>query len=151
MEEPRSFENYSLRYVIVSNLLSFSIYAVGAFIIYHIGLVWLTGYVLFVLVLEIQLMRGHCVDCYYYGKTCAFGKGRLSCIFFKQGKSEHFFKRQITWMDILPDFLVFYYPSRHRSSHITPKLQLVSINSFQYQILLALLSFPTLRAFGLSP
>jgi hypothetical protein len=52
----------------------------------------------------------HCVDCYYYGKTCAFGKGWLSSLFFPKGQPEQFNQKKITWKDIVPDFLVFIIP-----------------------------------------
>jgi len=96
--------------VLGSNLLSISMYLIGAAILYQIGLIWLVLYVLFILLLELRLMKGHCVDCYYYGRTCAFGKGRLSCMFFPKGTPEQFKKQTITWKNIVPDFLVFIIP-----------------------------------------
>ncbi len=63
-------------------------------------------YLLFILGLEIRLMKRSCVNCYYYGKFCAFGKGKISSLFFKKGSSHKFIKDEITWKDILPDFLV---------------------------------------------
>ena len=50
------------------------------------------------------------MDCYYYGKTCAFGKGRLSSLFFQRGQTERFNQMKISWKDIVPDFLVFIVP-----------------------------------------
>ena len=96
--------------VLGSNLLSISMYLIGAAILYQIGLIWLVLYVLFILLLELRLVKGHCVDCWYYGRTCAFGKGRLSCMFFPKGTPEQFKKQTITWKDIVPDFLVFIIP-----------------------------------------
>lgn len=93
-----------------SYLLSISVYLIGAGIMYQLGLIWLVLYVLFVLILEFRLVKGHCVDCYYYGKTCAFAKGRLSCLLFPHGTPERFSQRTITWKDIMPDFLVFLIP-----------------------------------------
>jgi hypothetical protein len=110
MQETQIYENYPLWIVLISNLLSISLYITGAIILYQIGLIWLFLYLLFILILEFRLVRGHCVDCYYYGKTCAFAKGRLSCMFFPRGTPEQFCKRTITWKDILPDFLVFIIP-----------------------------------------
>jgi hypothetical protein len=85
-------------------------YLIGAVILYQTGIIWLVLYVLFILLLELRLVKEHCVDCYYYGKTCAFGKGRLSCMFFPKGTPEHFSRRQITSKDLIPDFLVFFIP-----------------------------------------
>ena len=110
MGEPPCYDQYPVWMVMVSSFLSISIYLIGAVILSQIGLVWFVLYVLFILLLELRLVRGHCVDCYYYGKTCAFGKGRLSCLFFPKGAPEHFSKMTITWKDIVPDFLVFIIP-----------------------------------------
>jgi hypothetical protein len=110
MHGSQAYENYPAWMVLGSNLLSISMYLIGAAILYQIGLIWLVLYVLFILLLELRLMKGHCVDCYYYGRTCAFGKGRMSCMFFPKGTPEQFKKQTITWKNIVPDFLVFIIP-----------------------------------------
>jgi hypothetical protein len=51
-----------------------------------------------------------CVSCYYYGKTCAFGRGRVCCALFRKGNPEEFTGMSIRWYDLLPDFLVFIVP-----------------------------------------
>jgi len=103
-------ENYPVMIVGVANLVSFLIYAIGAYILYRFSLIWVICYVLFILILEFRLLGRHCVDCYYYGKTCAFGKGYLSSLFFPRGQPEQFNRKTITWKDIVPDFLVFIVP-----------------------------------------
>jgi hypothetical protein len=110
MQEPGCKENYPLAIVIGANLLSLLIYVIGAVILFQFSIVWVIGYVIFILLLEFRLLGGHCVDCYYYGKTCAFGKGRLSSLFFQRGNPEKFSRMKITWKDIVPDFLVFMIP-----------------------------------------
>jgi hypothetical protein len=110
MQDTGCHENYPAIIVIVSNLVSFLIYGIGAYILYRISLIWVICYVLFILLLEFRLLGRHCVDCYYYGKTCAFGKGYLSSIFFQKGQPEKFNQKKITWKDIVPDFLVFIVP-----------------------------------------
>jgi hypothetical protein len=110
MQEPGCKENCPVTTVIGSNLLSILIWGIGAFILYKFGLLWLTVYVLYILLLEFRLLSGHCVDCYYYGKTCAFGKGRLSSLLFRKGSPERFSRMKITWKDIVPDFLGFMVP-----------------------------------------
>jgi hypothetical protein len=96
--------------VIISNLVSLSIYFIGGFLVYQIGLLWLVLYILYILALETRLIKGHCTNCYYFGKTCAFGRGRLSGFLFKKGESAKFTKIKITWKDMLPDFLVSVIP-----------------------------------------
>jgi hypothetical protein len=110
MQETGCYENYPAKVVIFSNLVSLLIYGIGVFILYRFSLVLVIGYVLFILLLEFRLLGRHCRDCYYYGKTCAFGKGRLSRIFFTRGRPELFNQKKITWKDIVPDFLVFMIP-----------------------------------------
>ena len=110
MHGSQAYENYPAWMVLGSNLLSISMYLIGAAILYQIGLIWLVLYVLFILLLELRLVKGHCTDCWYYGRTCAFGKGRMSCMFFPKGTPEQFKKQTITWKDIVPDFLVFIIP-----------------------------------------
>ena len=66
MQEKGCYENYPKMIVIGSNLLSFLIYGIGAFILYKFSLIWVICYVLFILLLECRLLSRHCVDCYYY-------------------------------------------------------------------------------------
>lgn len=110
MEQAKPFENYPCRTVIISNAVSIAICLAGAYIMYQLGIVWLLAYLLYILALEIRLMKNSCINCYYYGKFCAFGKGKLSSLFFKKGDPNVFLNRKITWKDILPDFLVSLIP-----------------------------------------
>ncbi|WP_321506805.1 hypothetical protein [uncultured Methanoregula sp.] len=110
MQEPGCYENYPAAIVIGSNLLSILIYVIGAIILFRFGIIWVICYIIFILIQEFRLIRGHCVDCYYHGKTCAFGKGRLSACFFRKGNNEKFSRMTITWKDIVPDFLAFMIP-----------------------------------------
>ena len=110
MQEPACCENYPVTTVIVSNLVPLLIWVTGAFIISRIGLPWALLYLLFVLALEFRLVSGHCRDCYYFKKTCAFGKGRLSALLFRRGNPDSFTHLKISWKDLVPDFLVFLVP-----------------------------------------
>jgi hypothetical protein len=110
MQEPGCKEQYPLTTVIISNLVSVLLYGIGIYLLFLAGIPWLIGYGIFILVLETRLIGWHCVDCYYYGKTCAFGKGRLSSLFFRKGNPEKFLNMSITWKDMVPDFLVFVIP-----------------------------------------
>ncbi len=104
------YENYPLSIVFLSNAVSIAIYLIGGFLIFQLGLIWLFLYILFILLLEVRLLRRSCTNCYYYGNLCAFGKGRISAIFFEKGDAKRFTQDAITWKAILPDFLVFIIP-----------------------------------------
>lgn len=133
-------ENYPLKIVVLSNLLSISIYITSAFIIYQIGWLYSTLYVIYCLILEIRLLKTGCVNCYYYGKTCGFGKGRLSALFFKKGDPSKFTQKELKWKDMLPDMLVF----------IVPTLAgiFLLLSNFTWIILALILVLLTLSLFG---
>jgi hypothetical protein len=63
-------------------------------------------YLAYIVFLEHRLIRKHCTDCYYHGKTCGFGKGRLSSLLFEQGEGSKFCSGEMTWKDMIPDLLV---------------------------------------------
>ena len=111
MEKVDCYESYPIWIVFISNLLSVLIYLIGAFIIYQIGIIWLIIYLCYLIFLEIRLLKKGCIDCYYFGKTCAFGKGRISRLFFEKGDSKRFGQKKAGWKDILPDLIVALVPA----------------------------------------
>ena len=111
MEQINHYENYPCWIMAVSNSISVSIYIIGAYIIYQLGMFWLLIYLFYIIGLEIMLMKTSCVNCYYYAKYCAFGKGKMSAVIFKKGNSKKFHKKKITWRDIIPDMLVSIIPA----------------------------------------
>ena len=110
MNPKKTYENYPCWIVFISNALSLLVYLAGAYIIYRLGIIWLILYLSYILILEIRLIRSHCVSCHYYGKFCAFGKGKLSALFFKKSNPKEFMKNDMTWKDILPDLLTSLIP-----------------------------------------
>ena len=140
MSKQKTFESYPGCIVFVSNLVLLAIYLTGAYIIYQLGIIWLVFYLLYILGLEIRLMKGSCVNCYYYGRFCAFGKGKISALFFKKGNPKAFLKDKITWKDILPDFLVSIIP-------IIAGIALL-ILKFSWPILLSIIALIILTSAG---
>ena len=110
METVKGHENYPFWVVILSNLVSLSIYGLGFIIIIRLGLIVSFLYLIYALILEYRLIRYHCANCYYWGKTCGFGKGRVSSIFFKRGDISKFCIKDMSWKDMIPDFLVTLIP-----------------------------------------
>jgi hypothetical protein len=104
------YENYPLLSVVVSNLITFSIYTLGALILSGLGWIAVAAFLFYCLGLEIRLLKISCVDCYYYGKLCFSGRGMICSFFFKKGDPQRFLCKQITWVQILPDFLVALIP-----------------------------------------
>jgi hypothetical protein len=106
MQDTSRYENYPVWIALVCNLVSVSIYAIGAYILLGLGAWVFVLYLLCCLVLEVRVLTKSCVNCYYYGKCCGMGKGRLCALLFKKGDLQAFSEREATWVDVLPDFLV---------------------------------------------
>ena len=138
MQEPVCKENYPGWMVFISTMVSLLIYGIGVNILWQFGIIWVAAYLIFILILEFRLISGHCTDCYYYGKICAFGKGRLSSLFFNKGNPERFSAMQITWKDIVPDFLLFIIPVL---AGILLLLQRFSLTILMLVLILLLLGF----------
>jgi hypothetical protein len=110
MENMGDYERYPAWIVVVCNLVALAIYAIGATILSALT-PWLSvPYLLYCLWLEIRVLQKSCVNCAYYGRACGFGKGKLCALLFRRGDPHRFAARQITWVDVLPDFLVSIVP-----------------------------------------
>ena len=110
MKGAKSYENFPIWIVLLSTILSLSTYAIGIYVLLGLGIPFAILYIIYILWLEVRLLKGSCIDCYYYGKVCAFGKGKLCALFFKKGNPKRFVARKISMIDILPDFLIFIFP-----------------------------------------
>jgi hypothetical protein len=94
MQKIANYENFPVSIIIISNLN------------------WMAAvlYVGFILAFEYRLLSRHCVNCYYWGKFCGFGKGKLNSFFFKRGNPSKFCEKKMTWKDLTADFLVSLIP-----------------------------------------
>jgi hypothetical protein len=110
MNKSRPYENYPPLFVLGSDLVTFSIYILGAFILSGFGWLVVALYILYCLFLEVRLLKMSCVNCYYYGKLCFSGHGLLCSFFFKKGDPKGFLCKKITWVQIVPDFLLSLIP-----------------------------------------
>lgn len=102
--------HYPWSTVAISNAVSLGIYFLGAFLTGSLSVWLLIAFVLYILILEIRLLRYSCVNCYYYGLRCAFGKGKLSALLFRKGDPEVFHRKCITWRTMIPDILISLVP-----------------------------------------
>ena len=106
MDDVTPCENYPVSMIFTAVLVNVSIYALGAAILSGFGNIPFALYLFYCLGMEIHVMRKSCVDCYYYGKWCAFGKGKAAPLFFEKGDPRRFSAKQISSKDLLPDLLV---------------------------------------------
>ncbi len=110
MEGQACFENYPLGIVAVANIQNFSTWIIGFYILSGISILISMLFLAYCLILELRVLTKSCVNCYYYGKVCFTGKGKVSALLFKKGDPRRFISRTITWKDILPDFMVSIIP-----------------------------------------
>jgi len=110
MVNAKSYENFPLWMVVLSNTASLSIYAIGAYILFKFGIIFSALYLLYCFWIEFRVLKMSCVNCYYYNKVCCFGKGKLCSLLFKKGNAKSFVKKKVSMKDILPDFLVSIFP-----------------------------------------
>ncbi len=110
MNSNRPYEKFPFRMVLVAVMTNVSIYALGAVILSGFGNVVAGLFLLYCFGVEIHVMKMSCVDCCYYGKWCAFGKGKVAPLLFKQGDPKRFAAKCISWKELLPDMLVLLIP-----------------------------------------
>lgn len=110
METIKTYDSFPIWIVILSNTVSILIYISGLILILQLG--WIAGvlYLVYILAFEYRLLSRHCVGCYYWGKTCGFGKGRLSSLFFKKDDPSTFCNNKLSWKDLIPDVLISLVP-----------------------------------------
>jgi len=105
-----TFENFPTWTALLSSLVSISIYAIGAYVLSGTGILFSILYLIYCLWIEIRVLRVACVNCYYYGRVCGLGRGKVCSLFFKRGDPRKFVEREASWLQILPDFMVSIFP-----------------------------------------
>ena len=110
MQNNKAYENFPIWIPLLACVLSLSIYVLGSYILWLLYIPLAAAYIIFCIWTEYKLMRGSCMNCYYYGKICGLGRGKLCSILFKKGKPESFIDKEISWKDLIPDFLVMIFP-----------------------------------------
>lgn len=111
MKTTKIYEKYPIWIILLSSIVSLSIYGLGFLIIIRLGLVFSLLYLLYILILEFRLIKSHCTNCFYWGKACGFGKGRISSLIFKKGDNSKFCNKGMAWRDMIPDILVSLIPT----------------------------------------
>ncbi|MFH1474036.1 MAG: hypothetical protein ABIE55_04065 [Candidatus Aenigmatarchaeota archaeon] len=110
MKKTKTYENFPLWIVALTNLFSLSIYLIGLYIFSRFGILFAVFFALYIIWTEFRLVTKSCRNCYYYGKFCAFGRGKCCSLLFKKGSPKRFVKRKVTMKDLIPDFLLTILP-----------------------------------------
>jgi hypothetical protein len=110
MEKVKFYDKFPVWMVPIANLVPILTYIIGAYIIFKFGIVFGLLYLAYCAFVEFNVLRRSCVNCYYYGKRCGFGRGSLCKLFFKKGNPKNFLNKKVSMLDLLPDFLTFIIP-----------------------------------------
>jgi hypothetical protein len=106
MAETKSYENFPRWIPLIAIHVSILSYIIGAFILIGFGITIVFLYLAYCFGVELLVVFRSCKDCYYYGKICGLGKGKIAPFFVKKGDLNKFVKKKISWYDLIPDFLV---------------------------------------------
>ena len=105
------FDGYPITTVLLANMSVAAGWIVGTYLLWMaLGVVGAVAFIIYCAALEVNLLRKSCVDCYYYGKTCFSGRGRVCAHLFKKGDPARFAAREISWKDVVPDLAVSFVP-----------------------------------------
>ena len=110
MKEEKYYESFPVWIAIVSALFTLAIYAIGVYILSRFGIFIAIVYVGYCIWVELRVLSKSCVHCVYYGRVCGLGKSVVCALLFRKGDPEKFSKREISWKDVVPDFLVSIFP-----------------------------------------
>ena len=110
MNQTKTYERYPLWVVILINFFTLLVYLAGGYIIFKLSVITGILYLAYLALLEFNLYRKSCVHCYYYGKRCAFGKGRVAALFFKKAEVQQFCKNKFSFKDFVPQILIILVP-----------------------------------------
>lgn len=101
----KTFEKYPAWMILVYYLASFSVYLAGLYLVYMIWPVFALFLFVYILYLEISVLREGCARCYYYGKRCVCAKGKVAKVFFKKDEKRKFYEKEITMKHMIPSML----------------------------------------------
>jgi hypothetical protein len=105
------YDRYPSMTVLLSNLSTATIWLAGTYVIWMaLGAIAAFAFIVYLLVLEVNLLRKSCVNCHYYGRVCFSGRGRVCAGLLRRGDNVRFASREISWKNVLPDLAVSLVP-----------------------------------------
>jgi hypothetical protein len=120
--------------------LAWAIYALGVYVLSHLGVPVGLAYLGYCVFMEVAIVRRSCAHCYYYGKMCGLGRGRLCSLVVKRGDPSKFLRREFSFLCLIPDLLV----------SIIPLVGgiVALVRHFNWGVLVAMVAILVLASFG---
>jgi len=110
MKEDCIYTNFPLWIPLIAILLSIISYSIGAIILNGLSIIYSIIYLFYCLFVETMVIYRSCKNCYYYGRICGLGKGKIAPYFVIKGDTKKFTERDISPLHLLPDFMVVIIP-----------------------------------------
>ena len=104
-KELQAFENYPFSTILITNIITFLIYFIGVYLVWQLGMLWGVLFIVYLLGLEVSVYKQGCSCCHYYGKRCAFARGKIAQFLVEKKDPQKFCQRKITWLNLLPPIL----------------------------------------------
>jgi len=105
MIKTKSFENFPLWIPFIAIFVSIIGYSIGVIILSGFGIIFSILYLFYCLGAELRVIFISCKDCWYYGRICGLGKGKIASLFVKKGDTKKFVDKEISMIDMVPDFM----------------------------------------------
>lgn len=110
MKKISRYEDFPLWIPFLSVLVSVFSYTIGALILSRFGIIFALLYILYCIIVEVNVIFKSCKNCWYHGRLCGLGKGKIAPLFVKKGDALKFADHEISIKHIIPDFLVVIFP-----------------------------------------
>ena len=109
-KETKTFENFPFSTIFIANSFTIAIYLIGIYFLLQFHVIYAVLYFIYIILLETYIYKEGCVSCYYYGKFCAFGRGKLAPLFFKKDDPAKFCKKEVNWLKMIPQVILVVIP-----------------------------------------
>jgi hypothetical protein len=110
MQESCIYTDFPLWIPLTAILFSLICYGIGAIILNGLGIIYSLLYLAYCLFVEIMVIYRSCKNCYYHGRVCGLGKGKIAPYFVRKGDPKKFAEKDISPIHLLPDFMVVIIP-----------------------------------------
>lgn len=104
-KEPRAFKKYPLSTVLITNSVIVIIWIISVYLVWQLGRFLGILFIIYIIGLEFFIYKHGCSCCYYYGKRCAFGRGKIAPFLVRRDNPQKFCQRKVTCLNLLPVIL----------------------------------------------
>ena len=138
MDKMEIYDDFPLWIPFIAILVSVISYFIGAIILSGFGIIFAILYIMYCVAVELMIIFRSCKNCWYYGRFCGLGKGKIAPLFVEKGDTKKFADRDISMVHMIPDFMVVISPL---AGGIVLLILDFSINILVLMVVLAILFF----------